>query len=146
MKTYFQCFKEISDKTNATINFKLQLNSRYTIEFNENCSKAIALVSSELATVYKIELINFTISNSLSSFITTDCSFYLIDYMKYLKAKKLISGPILDDFAENINPKGLKKSRNINYKHQVEILRKRCQRYLIANVSFTFEIIINGST
>ena len=149
VKTHFQCFKEISNKTEATINFKLQPNSRYTIEFNgkaENCFKAIALVSSELTSVYKNELINFTIRNSLTSFITTDCISYLGNYMNHLKADKPISGPVLDDFAENINVKGLKKSRSINYKHQIEILRKRCQRYLEADVSFTFEMIISGPT
>ena len=66
--------------------------------------------------------------------------------MNHLKADKPISGQILDDFAENINVKGLKKSRSINYKHQVEILRKSCKRYLEADVSFAFEMIISGPT
>ena len=149
VKTYFQCFKEISEKTEVKINFKLRTNSRYTIELDgkaENCFKAIALVSSELASVYKNELIYFTIKNSLAGFITTDCTSYLGDYMKYLKVKKPTSGSILDDFAENICVKGLNKSRSINYKHLVEILHKRCQKYLETNTSFTFDMNITGST
>ena len=158
IKQYFRSFKEISEKTDVKITLKLQSVPHYTIEFDgmvKNCLDAIALVSSKLKSVYKHEVIKFTVRNSLADFLRIDCNSDLGDYKKYMKVDMPLSNSFLDAFRENIEAfdntipfitKSFEEFRNRNYKDSIRNLLIRCQMFSNTNADFVLDTYIKGST